>query len=80
VALYDEAASRIEMHLQARSEVQLRWPGGVRRFAAGERILTEYSYKYRPADFDALLRDAGFRRTQCWRDDHEGFAVFLAHA
>lgn len=80
VALFDEAASRIEMHLQARTEVPLRWPGGERRFAAGERILTEYSYKYRPADFEALLRDAGFRRTQCWRDDHEGFAVFLAHA
>ncbi len=79
-ALYDEAASRIEMHLQARSEVQLHWPGGERRFAAGERILTEYSYKYRPADFEALLSDAGFRRTQCWRDEHEGFAVFLAQA
>lgn len=80
VALFDEAVSRIEMHLQARSDVSLRWPGGGRRFAAGERILTEYSYKYRPADFEALLRDAGFHRTQCWRDDHEGFAVFLAQA
>ncbi|WP_341890415.1 L-histidine N(alpha)-methyltransferase [Variovorax sp. YR752] len=80
VALYDEAASRIEMHLQARSPVHVRWPAGERRFAAGERILTEYSYKYRPERFDTLLREAGFVRTRCWRDESDTFAVFVAHA
>ncbi|MFT3955980.1 MAG: L-histidine N(alpha)-methyltransferase [Piscinibacter sp.] len=80
VARYDEAASRIEMHLQARAPVQVGWPGGGRRFDAGESILTEYSHKYQPAQFESLLHDAGFARARCWRDEHDAFAVFLAHA
>jgi hypothetical protein len=61
VAFYDEAASRIEMHLEAREALVVRWPGGERRFAAGERIHTENSYKYTVEGFASLLRDAGFR-------------------
>jgi len=78
LALFDPAASRIEMHLQARRELVVRWPGGERRFRAGERLHTENSYKYRRGDFEALLRDAGFGRIQCWTDEREWFAVFAA--
>lgn len=78
VAFFDEAASRIEMHLEARSPQQVRWPGGERRFAAGERILTEYSYKYRLEDFDALLRAAGYAHTRSFTDARGWFAVFCA--
>lgn len=78
VAFFNEAESRIEMHLQARRELVLRWPGGERRLAAGERIHTENSYKYSVAGFDALLHDAGFARTRCWTDERSWFAVFLA--
>jgi dimethylhistidine N-methyltransferase len=80
VAFFDEAASRIEMHLQAREALAVRWPGGERRFAAGERIHTENSYKYRRRDFEALLRDAGFGRVTGWTDAREWFAVFAAQA
>ncbi len=80
VAFFDEAASRIEMHLQAREALAVRWPGGGRRFAAGERIHTENSYKYRRRDFEALLRDAGFGRVTGWTDAREWFAVFAAQA
>lgn len=80
VALFNEAASRIEMHLEARHDAVVRWPGAERRFAAGERIHTENSYKYRIDDFDALLRAAGFRQTRCWTDAQQGFAVFCAAA
>lgn len=80
VALFDAAASRIEMHLQAREALTVRWPGGERRFAAGERIHTENSYKYRRDDFAALLHDAGFGRVQCWTDERSWFAVFAAQA
>jgi L-histidine Nalpha-methyltransferase len=80
VALYDAPASRIEMHLQARAPLCVRWNGGQRRFAAGERILTEYSCKYQPDVFAALLHDAGFGRVRCWRDDADAFAVFLAQS
>ncbi len=78
VALFDAAASRIEMHLEAREAVVVRWPGGERRFAAGERLHTENSYKWRVADFQALLHDAGFARVQRWSDERGWFAVLLA--
>jgi L-histidine N-alpha-methyltransferase len=80
VALYDTAASRIEMHLQAREPVSVCWPGGGRRFAAGERLHTENSCKYHPQDFEALLHDAGFRSIRRWTDPRAWFAVFAAQA
>ena len=78
VALFDAAASRIEMHLQARRALTVRWPGGERQFRAGERMHTENSYKYRRGDFEALLRDAGFSRIEAWTDEREWFGVFAA--
>jgi L-histidine N-alpha-methyltransferase len=78
VAFFNEAASRIEMHLQARRELTVRWPGGERRFAQGERIHTENSCKYAPADFQALLAAAGFARVQAWTDERGWFAVYWA--
>jgi len=78
VALFNAQASRIEMHLQARQDVVVRWPGGERRFDKGERLHTENSYKYLRADFEALLHDAGFTRTRCWTDEQQWFAVFAA--
>jgi L-histidine Nalpha-methyltransferase len=80
VAFFNAEASRIEMHLEAVRDVSVRWPGGERRFAAGERIHTENSYKWRIADFAALLVEAGFRDLRHWTDDQGWFAVFLAAA
>jgi L-histidine Nalpha-methyltransferase len=78
VALFNPAQSRIEMHLQARRAVTLRWAGGERRLSEGERIHTENSYKYTVEGFDGLLHQAGFSRTTCWTDERRWFAVFLA--
>ena len=78
VALFNAALSRIEMHLEARSAVTVRWPGHARVFAAGERLHTENSYKWRPDDFVALLRDAGFSQISTWTDPQDWFAVLLA--
>lgn len=75
---FDAAASRIDMHLEARRSLSVRWPGGERRFAEGERIHTEHSYKYRVDAFDALLRQAGFGQAECWLDERAWFAVFAA--
>ncbi len=78
VAFFDEAASRVEMHLEARAAVTVRWPGGERRFAAGERIHTEDSYKWRPEGFESLLRESGFARVRRWTDAQGWFGVFVA--
>ena len=82
VAVYEPAhggeQARIEMHLQARQDLCVRWPGGERHFAAGERVHTENSCKWRAGDFQALLRDAGFTRVQTWTDADGWFAVMLA--
>lgn len=78
VAFFNPVASRIEMHLQASTDTLVRWPGGGRSFARGERIHTENSYKYQVDDFVDLLQRAGLPRAQVWTDAQAWFAVVLA--
>ncbi len=80
VGLFDEALSRIEMHLQARAAQTVRWPQGERHFVAGERIHTENSYKWTPDAFAALLSEAGFGPATHWTDAKSWFSVFWAPA
>jgi L-histidine Nalpha-methyltransferase len=80
VAFFNTAASRIEMHLQARTHTVVRWPGAQRSFSRGERIHTENSYKYTVESFANLLASAGWARTQTWTDARGWFAVVLARA
>ncbi len=77
-ALFNTQASRIEMHLEARRDLSVHWPGGTRAFRQGQRIHTENSYKYALPDFKALLLQAGFGRVQAWTDANHWFA--LCHA
>ena len=79
LAFFNTLQSRIEMHLQAMSPLQVRWPGGgVRDFAAGECIHTENSYKYTLPAFTDLLARAGFSRARAWTDPRGWFAVVHA--
>lgn len=82
LAYFDAAQSRIEMHLEALRPVTVRWPGGQRSFAAGERIHTENSYKWTVTAFEALLREAGFGaqtgRITHWVNTAQPFALFWA--
>lgn len=80
VGLYNEAESRIEMHLEARLDLVVRWPGAQRAFHAGERIHTENSCKYTVDGFTALLEAAGFAAPQHWADERGWFGVFWAPA
>lgn len=77
-ARYNAVQARIEMHLDCLQDLMLRWPGAQRQFKQGDSIHTENSYKYTPAQFAALLREAGFARIEQWRDRQDWFAVFLA--
>jgi dimethylhistidine N-methyltransferase len=80
VARFDREASRIEMHLEARQPLVVRWPGAARAFAAGARIHTENSYKWTVEGFAALLREAGFAAPRHWSDERGWFALFVAAA
>ncbi len=78
VAFYNDRESRIEMHLQAVRDLEVTWPGGRRRFRAGERIHTENSYKHRIDGFRELLATAGLRSVGTWTDPAGWFAFFVA--
>ena len=80
VGLFNAERSRIEMHLEARAALTVRWPGGQRHFAAGERLHTESSYKYTLESFRDLLQQAGFAAVRHWTDAQGWFAVFWARA
>jgi L-histidine Nalpha-methyltransferase len=41
---------------------------------------TENSWKWEPANFDALLREAGFGPSTHWTDARDWFSVFWAPA
>ena len=75
---YNEALGRIEMHLEAVAEQEVHLGTERRRFAVGERIHTENSYKYRRAEFEALLEAAGFQSIRGWPSPDEGYFVFYA--
>lgn len=77
-ARYDALENRIEMYLEAADAQVVMIDGQARRFAKGERIHTENSYKYSPANFSALLADAGFATVDLWQDTARDFAVYYA--
>ncbi len=79
LAVWNEAASRIEMHLESRVE-QSVWLAAMEmsvEFAEGERIHTENSYKYRPGQAEAMLAAAGFAPAESWTDARGWFGVCL---
>jgi dimethylhistidine N-methyltransferase len=80
VSFFNAKQSRIEMYLEAKRAVTVRWPEGERHFRQGERIHTENSYKYTPDGFVQLLERAGFRTTRTWRDANDWFMVTHARA
>jgi len=78
LAFFNQEESRIEMHLEARDALTVHWQGGERRFAQGERIHTEDSYKYTRQSFVGLLEQSGFATTRVWTDPAGWFAVIHA--
>jgi dimethylhistidine N-methyltransferase len=81
-AIWNAAASRVEMHLvSVRSQrVRIAASGLGVEFQAGETIWTESSYKYRPAEIVAMLGRAGFREIDQWIDAPDAFALTLVEA
>jgi dimethylhistidine N-methyltransferase len=81
-AVYNERAGRVEMHLESTRAQNVNVAAlalGV-SFAAGERIHTENSYKYAPAELDALAARAGFAHAGAWIDAAGRFSSTLFRA
>ena len=81
-AVWNEAESRVEMHLVAASDQQVHVGAASvgLAFTAGETIWTESSYKYRPEGVARMLERAGFRLMMQWKDEGSGFALTLVEA
>ena len=74
-AIYDPRAGRIEMHLVSEAAQDIRVLGRRFRFAAGESIHTENSYKYTIAQFRETARAAGWQPGRLWTDADMHFSV-----
>ena len=79
-AVYNAAAGRIEMYLDARRDQVVAINGEKVAFSRGEALHTENSYKYAPDEFVAKADTAGFRCLDLWTDPRRYFMVLLLEA
>jgi len=75
-AIYNPNEGRIEMYLISQAGQTACVEGRQFYFHAGEKILTEYSYKHTPEGFAALAWEAGFEFRNIWTDEARSFGVF----
>ena len=74
-AIWNEEAGRVEMHLESRRDQRVRLGEQVFRFAKGETIWTESSYKFTVEGFARLASEAGFDVLSVWTDPAHRFSV-----
>lgn len=79
-AIWNDAMSRIEMHLEAVRDVRFTVAGQPFAFRAGATIHTENSHKYGHRDSRLMLRAAGWGVVREWTDEKEWFSIVLAEA
>jgi len=79
-AIWNDAMSRIEMHLEALEDVAFTVAGVGFSMKAGATIHTENSHKYGHRDARLMLRAAGWGVAREWSDDDHWFSIFLAEA
>ena len=75
-AIYNQEMGRIEMHLLSARDQTVHVGDESFQFSSGEKIITEFSYKYTQEGFIALAATAGFRFSHVWTDPRNFFAVF----
>jgi dimethylhistidine N-methyltransferase len=74
-AFYNPVESRIEIYLRSLRAQTVSVAGHRFTFEEGERIHTEYSYKYDDASLAALAGSGGFDVERSWTDPEGLFAV-----
>jgi dimethylhistidine N-methyltransferase len=75
VAFYNAAEGRMELYLKSLADQTATIAGTRFRFAEGELIHTENSYKYAIPEFRALALRAGFAAVHTWTDKNALFSV-----
>ena len=86
IALWNASESRIEMHLRSNCTQTVRIPANAAgdtlslRFAPGETIHTENSYKFTSQALTSLLEDSGFVAERSFEDAENLFRITLAAA
>jgi dimethylhistidine N-methyltransferase len=76
-AVWNEGEGRIEMHLMSLKDQAVTVAGRSFRFAAGETLHTENSYKFTVESFAELAARAGWRLERWWASAHPAFAMVL---
>jgi dimethylhistidine N-methyltransferase len=76
-AVWNAAASRVEMHLVSKRRQVVRIGGESITFVADEPIVTEHCYKHTPAAMHALLASAGWRPRQVFTAVSTPFRLWL---
>jgi dimethylhistidine N-methyltransferase len=79
-ALWNEARSRVEMHLEATRDVRFGVDGLRFTMKKGDTIHTENSHKYGGRDGRFMLLAGGWSIEREWSDPDERFSVLLARA
>jgi dimethylhistidine N-methyltransferase len=74
-AFYNSDEGRIEIYFRSLRDQSVRVGGRSFAFASGERVHTEYSYKYDIAGIEELARSGGFTVGEVWTDQDRRFAV-----
>ena len=69
--------NRIALALVSCRPQQVRLAGRQWQFQAGEALITEYSVKYGPADFEELARSAGWQPLRRWSDAQGDLSLHL---
>lgn len=74
-AVWNAGESCMEMHLESLKDQRVRVAGRAVRFAKGETLHTENSYKFTVAGFAELAKQAGWRLETSWVSDEPAFAM-----
>jgi dimethylhistidine N-methyltransferase len=75
LGFYNENMGRIEIYIESLQDQTVSVAGEKFRFRKGERLHSEYSFKYDIGEFQALAKSAGFQPQAWWTDEKQLFSI-----
>jgi len=80
LAIWNDVYARIEIYLEASSDVYFSIDGNQFSMAKGQKIHIENSHKYGLRDARLMLRAGGWSPVREWSDERDYFSLILAEA